>query len=176
MTPYISYSLALAIALSLASCSGHSGETTSQSEKSSPTRTEKAEAVKEKAMEEIVNGYLDIKNALVASNAENAKAGAVALLEVIDATRMPEMQQTTKEMAAATELGVQRTYFDSLSVALYEEIKEQPGNYQTLFKQYCPMAFDNRGAFWLSSNREIENPYFGDEMMNCGRVEEEIKF
>ena len=175
MTSYPITILLLATLLGLASCSGSSPET-AQSDSPTANRQEKVDAAKEKTMGDVVSGYLDIKNALVASNAENAKAAAVALLEVIDATNMPVMQQQTKEMAAATDLEMQRIYFDSLSVALYKRVEDLPSGYQTLFKQYCPMAFNNRGAFWLSSNREIENPYFGDQMMNCGQVEEEIKF
>jgi len=43
-----------------------------------------------------------------------------------------------------------------------------------VYKQYCPMAFDGKGAFWLSSSEEIRNPYYGDKMLKCGRVEETI--
>lgn len=34
------------------------------------------------------------------------------------------------------------------------------------------MAFDNKGAFWLSEIEEIRNPYFGEAMLNCGEVHE----
>jgi hypothetical protein len=43
-----------------------------------------------------------------------------------------------------------------------------------IYKQFCPMAFDNKGAYWLSSNEEIMNPYFGDKMLHCGKVEETV--
>jgi Cu(I)/Ag(I) efflux system membrane fusion protein len=42
------------------------------------------------------------------------------------------------------------------------------------FRQFCPMAFDNSGGFWLSNSDEILNPYFGDIMLTCGNVEEEL--
>ena len=175
MTTHISYKFSLAILIGLAACSGNPQET-QQSSEPAAARTEKAEVAKQKTMEGVVNQYLSIKNALVASDAERAQAGAVELLNVIDATKMPLLQQKTKEMAAVNNLDTLRTHFDSLSVALYEQVKQQPDSSRVLYKQYCPMAFDNRGAFWLSTYREIENPYFGDEMLNCGRVEEEITF
>ena len=39
---------------------------------------------------------------------------------------------------------------------------------QRVYYQFCPMAFDNKGAYWLSSSEEILNPYFGDAMLHCG--------
>ena len=172
---YKSFILAATTAFFLAACSGNPQQAEKRENDSiSTARAKKAAVAEQKTAGDVVNGYLALKDALVASNAENAKARAVDLLGMVDATKMPDVQQRVKEMAAATDLAVQRTYFDSLSVALYEQMKGQSTTNQTLYKQYCPMAFDNRGAFWLSANREIENPYFGDEMLKCGRVEEQI--
>lgn len=161
--------------LSLAACSDRPSET-GQNPSATPEVASEATATQTKTLENVVNGYLTVKNALVASDAEKTQNAAVALLETVDATEMPLIQQKTKEIAALTNLEEQRTQFDSLSVALYEQLKQHPIEGQTLYKQYCPMAFDNRGAFWLSSDREIKNPYFGDQMLRCGRTEEELTF
>ena len=174
MKRYSVYAFILTLVVSMASCSTPSGE--AQQDPPAATREEKVQVAQSEAIVSVVNEYLSIKNALVASNPESAQAGAVRLLGVVDATEMPTVQQKTKEMAAVTNLDSLRTHFDSLSVALYEEVKEHPDSNQTLYRQYCPMAFDNRGAFWLSNEKEIRNPYFGDKMMSCGRVEEEITF
>lgn len=45
----------------------------------------------------------------------------------------------------------------------------------TVYIQHCPMADDNRGADWLSLEKEIRNPYFGSMMLTCGEVIREIK-
>ncbi len=95
---------------------------TALDEPASP-RTESAVLAEQKTVSDVVVSYLTLKDALVASDAESAKARAVDLLGVVDATRMPNVQQCVKEMAAATDLEVQRTYFDSLSMALYEQVK-----------------------------------------------------
>ena len=42
------------------------------------------------------------------------------------------------------------------------------------YRQFCPMAFDFKGAFWLSDSEEILNPYFGEEMLTCGNVDVEL--
>jgi hypothetical protein len=36
------------------------------------------------------------------------------------------------------------------------------------------MAFNNTGGYWLSNSKEIRNPFFGDKMLKCGRIEKEI--
>ena len=46
---------------------------------------------------------------------------------------------------------------------------------EPVFLQYCPMAFNNQGADWLSRESEILNPYFGASMLRCGEVKKEIK-
>ena len=39
-----------------------------------------------------------------------------------------------------------------------------------VYLEFCPMAFDNKGGFWISKEKEIKNPYFGDKMLKCGEV------
>ncbi|PKP34687.1 MAG: hypothetical protein CVT98_10650 [Bacteroidetes bacterium HGW-Bacteroidetes-15] len=46
---------------------------------------------------------------------------------------------------------------------------------ETIYVQHCPMADNNKGADWLSSEKEIKNPYFGSSMLKCGEVTKEIK-
>jgi hypothetical protein len=37
------------------------------------------------------------------------------------------------------------------------------------------MYNNGKGADWLSKEKEIKNPYYGSQMLNCGSVEETIK-
>ena len=46
---------------------------------------------------------------------------------------------------------------------------------QHYFIQRCPMANHDKGAEWLSSTKEVLNPYFGASMLKCGEVIKEIK-
>ena len=46
---------------------------------------------------------------------------------------------------------------------------------ETIYVQHCPMADNNKGADWLSTSKEIKNPYFGSSMLTCGEVTKEIK-
>ena len=48
-------------------------------------------------------------------------------------------------------------------------------NSTNYYVQKCPMANNNKGAVWLSTEEEIKNPYYGDAMLTCGSVINEIK-
>lgn len=37
-----------------------------------------------------------------------------------------------------------------------------------ILRFHCPMAFDNRGAYWLQDHEGTANPYFGASMFACG--------
>lgn len=45
---------------------------------------------------------------------------------------------------------------------------------QKLYVDYCPMANNNKGAYWLSQTKEIKNPYLGKKMPKCGELKKEI--
>ncbi len=43
-----------------------------------------------------------------------------------------------------------------------------------IYREYCPMAFNERGAYWLSDDADIKNPYFGKKMLECGEVTDSL--
>ncbi|MBS3742654.1 MAG: DUF3347 domain-containing protein, partial [Candidatus Cloacimonetes bacterium] len=94
-----------------------------------------------------------------------------------------EYQKVLKEKAEkiqkAEKLGEQRKHFIQLSGNMIELVKtfEAPETDQgsSLYVQFCPMANDDKGAFWLSKEGEVKNPYYGDMMLTCGEVREEIE-
>ncbi len=124
---------------------------------------------------EIIDDYMKLKEAFVDADPEKIKESAVALLEVIDATSMPEIQQNTKEIAGNDDINTQRIYFDSLSNNIYKWVKTSGKLQAPVYWQFCPMAFNNKGAYWLSKSEEVRNPYFGEKMMKCGSTKEVIE-
>ena len=64
---------------------------------------------------------------------------------------------------------IQHQQFEFLTDAMINSITAF-GTKNKLFVQFCPMAFDNKGADWISDVGEVQNPYFGDKMMKCGLV------
>lgn len=72
-------------------------------------------------------------------------------------------------------LEIQRAQFSIISNSIIE-ISEYFGlTIREVFVQFCPMAFDNKGAYWLSAKKEILNPYFGDKMLNCGEIRKTLR-
>jgi Cu(I)/Ag(I) efflux system membrane fusion protein len=61
-----------------------------------------------------------------------------------------------------------------VSDMLYDLIKNTGLKGDTVYHQYCPMAFDDKGAYWLSSQSAIRNPYFGKEMLTCGNTKDTL--
>jgi hypothetical protein len=125
----------------------------------------------------IVNSYLALKDALVETDGEKAKSAArelVSFLENSNLEGISELETEAKKIAETTDEEVQRTSFDVVSNQMVQLVKNSVLTEGKLYKQYCPMAKNNEGAFWLSASSEIRNPYFGDKMLKCGSVEEEI--
>lgn len=117
-----------------------------------------------------VESYLAIKDALVKTNAAEASKAAQAFLK---SNSNQKLTGSLEVIANASDVKVQRQAFETLSMVMYEVVKA--GNNETpLYKQYCPMAFNNKGAYWLAAEEEVNNPYFGDMMLHCGRVDEVI--
>jgi Cu(I)/Ag(I) efflux system membrane fusion protein len=128
--------------------------------------------------------YLLLKNAFVETNSDAAKEAATAFsqeLENVDMTlvkgeahqywmqQLAAFQGHGKKITTLNDVEMQRQQFDFLSNAMINSITAF-GTKNELFVQFCPMAFDNKGADWISDIAEVQNPFFGDKMMKCGLV------
>ena len=138
---------------------------------------------------DLATDYLMLKNALVASDPLSTRKAAEPFLKtlsnvdknLIDGVaqqfwmdQLKGLQVHSEKIAATKDLEEQREQFDFLSKVLIQAIKTFGIDNDTLYVQYCPMAFDNIGASWLSDLKEIRNPYFGDQMLTCGLVKATI--
>lgn len=136
-----------------------------------------------------LQGYLKVKDAFVASDAAAVKAeaaGLKAMLKSMDAKMLTgpalndwsnyanNLDMALAEITGSDDIEVQRTAFSQLSDNLYKSIKAYGLGGMTAYYEFCPMAFNDQGAYWLSDSKEIRNPYFGDKMLKCGRVTEEL--
>ena len=73
----------------------------------------------------------------------------------------------TKSFSKTDDLVEQRKQFMDLSHQMTEAIKTF-GVGETVYHQFCPMANNDQGAYWLSQDEEVRNPYFGKSMHSCG--------
>jgi hypothetical protein len=138
----------------------------------------------------VFTNYLQLKEALVSSNAPEIKEEASNTREAVLGVNADllsgaakndwssystAMQDAIRGISSTTDIEAQRKAFSNLSDNLYKGIKAFGITNTEAFYQYCPMAFGNEGAYWLSDDRKIRNPYFGDKMLSCGEVREVLK-
>ncbi len=134
----------------------------------------------------LTDQYLQLKEALVASSAQQASNAASAMLNSLKAwdgnnlesdqkdfyqQRSSSMRDELQPMVGENDLVKLRDHFARLSKPMTELVSAFGTGQGSLYYQYCPMAFDNKGGYWLSSTKEIRNPFYPEEMLTCGRVE-----
>lgn len=132
-----------------------------------------------------MKAYFPIKNALVKSDAKETQKtidpAKVSLAKVdmkllggkahdIWMDLLKPMQGSLDKIAQTSDVEEQRKHFETLSDNLIEAVEYFGVVENTIYRQYCPMAFRDKGAYWLSAEKEIRNPYFGDKMLTCGEV------
>ncbi|AXT62415.1 efflux RND transporter periplasmic adaptor subunit [Aquimarina sp. AD10] len=135
------------------------------------------------------NDYLEVKNALVKDDSKKVADDAKKLLDklnLIDMTLLKdnnahnhwmklekELKSSTKSIAETSDIKKQRNHFKHLSSHLGSAIQLFGVN-EKVYNQFCPMADNNKGAYWLSKEEKVLNPYFGDAMLTCGEVKQVI--
>lgn len=172
------------------SMSANSESQISTAESSKPTETvAKTESPKtDFSTKAIVNSYLMLKNALTKDDSKAAAKAGKTLYEtvkkadvnVLDAKKKSvykeiaeSMEENAEHIAAGTgSIEHQREHFDMLSKDVNDLI-DTFGNEQKLYKDFCPMYNDNKGAIWISEKKEIVNPYQGSKMLTCGSIQKE---
>lgn len=120
----------------------------------------------------LLGKYLDIKEALVMDNSKQVSLHAGQLVELVEEHQAPTsaLVKTAKKLAAAGGLAEQREVFAEISPMIWELLQEAAYEGGTIYYQYCPM----KKAYWLSTEAEIRNPYYGAKMLNCGTQKEKI--
>jgi hypothetical protein len=125
------------------------------------------------ATEQAFHNYQEMRIALVKSDVEKVKAAATNLAGSFSGDG-DELKQTAIEMANAESLEKQRELFSELTATVEPMFKEALSG-GIIYKQFCPMVFEGEGGYWISTEDEILNPYYGEKMLKCGKVVNEIK-
>lgn len=132
----------------------------------------------------IVSNYLKIKNALTKDDSNGAAAAAKVLYSTLNNSNVTSLDNKLKNkyiafvrdgkehvkyiVDNATKIELQRENFSLLSKDIYGLIKTF-GTKQTVYQDYCPMFGEGKTGYWISETQDVINPYFGSEMLNCGR-------
>ncbi|RYZ87563.1 MAG: DUF3347 domain-containing protein [Moraxellaceae bacterium] len=147
----------------------------------------------------ILADYLHLKDALVATNAGDADKWSTEMKSsivlwqqqlsdsataVTGATAYPVLRQETDSMllqlnaminAKNKDCELKRIHFKALSDLIYIIIEKIDMRGILAYRHYCPMAMNEKGAYWLSASPDIENPYFGQKMLTCGELVDTLR-
>lgn len=142
----------------------------------------------------VVADYYALKNAFVATNATQADNAATKLNNSVDSLSAYLKTDSTHANAIQPYLDTmklngkalvdikqdehcdkKRAPFEKISDAMFAALKAADLKNAHVYRQFCPMAFNDKGAYWLSDEEEIKNPYFGKKMIECGEVRDSLK-
>ncbi len=150
-----------------------SGDAVTQPDTKKPTIGEVA--FNDPNMAVVFREYIGLKDALVGTNAAQAGASASRLMTAFANIGVEDAAlKAAQSIVEASNIEEQRTAFVPLTSAVETMLEGEIAS-GTVYKQFCPMAFNNTGASWLSGSSDIQNPYFGDKMLRCGRIEAKIE-
>jgi Cu(I)/Ag(I) efflux system membrane fusion protein len=139
----------------------------------------------------VFDKYIVLKNALVQSDPGKAKQAARNVQLNLANTDMnqltgdiraqwtdllPDLKDQNSKIASSEDLEEQRKAFSAFNEIFYKAIKTFGLMDKTVYYQFCPMANDGKGAYWLSDSIDIQNPYYGKSMLTCGETKETLKF
>jgi hypothetical protein len=116
--------------------------------------------------------YLDFQSALAKGDEAQSIATAAKLASVAPEELKEALMQASKNQASQGAIDSLRTLLPALTKSMETIVKGGSAKEGTYYKQFCPMAFNDKGAFWFSAAPEIRNPYFADAMLECGETKE----
>jgi Cu(I)/Ag(I) efflux system membrane fusion protein len=139
----------------------------------------------------VYDSYSSMKDAFVSSEADKVSKSAKKVKSSLQKVDMgllkgeahmtwmkylEVLESEIKTISSSSSISTQRKAFAKFNDAFYASVKAFGLHHGIVYYQYCPMANGDDGAYWLSNINEIENPYFGDEMLKCGETKETIEF
>ena len=157
----------------------------SDTARATPNYTDETPSEFKAQLNVLAKAYFNLKDDLVATDATSAAATTEAFLAQLGKVDMSLvkgdahlywMDQLNGLKGHAEQIGKeedvekQRTQFSFLSELIIQTLEAFGYEGDKLYIQHCPMAMDNEGANWISTEEQIQNPYFGDKMMKCGSV------
>jgi Cu(I)/Ag(I) efflux system membrane fusion protein len=158
-----------------------------------PVKTSSHSVAFTSSFQKLLDTYYSLTGSLVDGNDSLAAKLGVALANRADSVNLAGMEkdstiyETTKAIlesvkSEATGLSGEanienrRKSYQMVSDAMYDLVRTVKYEGQTIYHQFCPMAFNNQGAYWITNSPDIKNPYFGKAMPNCGETKDSLSF
>jgi hypothetical protein len=178
--------------IAIVSC-GRDDKKTAEQKDASPLAQSKNSDVFNQKFASFLDTYYHLKDALVLTNDTLATSYAKQIVLQADSLNLKELNADSSilEMAKANvetiaaeakglvgESGIEpkRKSFQMISDNMYDLVRTVRYDREVVYHQFCPMAFNDAGAYWLSKTEDIKNPYFGKKMLSCGEVKDSLDF
>ena len=132
--------------------------------------------LKDDKLNAVYEHYVHLTNALVKDDLSEARIAGNAI--EVGAAEIPGGKDVATAAARITnvnDIETQRKAYASLSNEFINMAKKSGVNNGELYVDFCPMALNDKGAYWLSAGKEIKNPYMGQKMLSCGEMKETIR-
>ena len=159
-----------------------------EEKKTAPDFKESTPEEFQKQLGAVVKSYLELSAFLIETDFEGAKKKLPGLTEKVNKIDMMllsgnahdnwmkiqnSMKDAIEKMKESENIDQLRKHYIKLSDNMISAVKSY-GTGEKIYVQFCPMANDDQGAYWLSKKTEILNPYFGDMMLHCGEVRDSV--
>ncbi len=171
---------------------GHNHGSNSESSKSYPVTHSQISVSKDakQSLIPLLNSYLVLKNALVADDLSKAKSAAIKLNKDLKKISMSVFKSNSHQswMTISSNLSKElqhvehvknieelRVIFQDVSTNVISLTESFKPNESLLYVQFCPMVNNDKGAYWLSEDKKVTNPYYGQSMLTCGETKRTIK-
>lgn len=148
-------------------------------------------AAAHQALEPLFNAYFELQMGLALDDLQRAKVAAGAVADAQTAVAMSlftgeghmlwmkygeVIAKEAQRLSASGSFVEARDAFFYMSDAMIDLHQsfghaEQRNYYLT----FCPMARDNKGAFWLQTVDTVWNSFYGDEMLRCGEIKDTLE-
>ena len=136
--------------------------------------TESFSVLDDSMMRALVAPYLKLKDELVRSDVKTSSALAKEMLVLLSdkkyAFSRTNLKALLESLQKTEDIEVQRELFRLISNEMIQWASTTQSVSSKLYVQFCPMANNNKGAKWLSTEEQIRNPFYGDAMLTCGSV------
>ncbi len=168
----------------------NSGENTNEANHSQMKERIEVSNKFQNQLKQVFDDYILLKDALVNDDAKGAQQAGKQInqsLKKVDMkllsdekahnhwmTIQKELKTSANSIENDSDIATQRAHFKHLSAHMISSVQLFGVN-ENVYIQFCPMADNNKGAYWISLEKEVRNPYYGAAMLTCGEVNATLK-
>jgi hypothetical protein len=187
--------LAICIFLFFRFCSNKPEQEKVVEQKPAPLNVSQNSGAFNESFSRLLQSYFSLKNAFTIADTSKVNSAAVQLLQNTDGLNINEIQGDTsgmiretaksfatnisgsaKTLAGENNIEDKLREFNMITDALWSLTRTVKFDGQKIYYQFCPMALDNMGGYWLSDKIDSGNPYMRDQSKTCSEVNDSLDY